>query len=267
MMVAFLVGGILAAIFVQRFGTPKNNGMVTAAEADRMVEEAQRQAEVDIRRQMDEEDASAVPEAAPEEPKEEIVEEPAEEPAEEPEEPDHTYYTYTVIMSPLHYRSGPTKDDRAYGYVPVGTTGYVIDYHEEAFSLCVVRDMVAYMHSHYLEVEEVAKEDVPAEYRNITADDVDKKIEELNGEASPAAETAADDGTADDAAAATDSTSSDAQQTTTVDEMTVEPNTSGVTASENSAQQEQLQALEKKFNDGELTEEEFKEQVMQLQEQ
>ncbi len=195
MMMAFLATGLAAGIFAHLF-RQENNDMLTRAEANRMVEESLRQAEIDIRKELDASDEAPAAvedkeepkkeepkeEAAEEEPKEEEPkeEEPKEEePKEEEPAVGHPFYRFKVVNLPLHYRKGPSTKDAIIGSVAVGTTGYVIEYAENTFSLCVVKDTVAYMHSKYLEVEEVAASEVPAQYLTITAADAGKKVSEL----------------------------------------------------------------------------------------
>ncbi len=199
MMAAFLATGLAAGIFAHFF-KQQDSDMLTRAEANRMVEESLRQAEIDIRKELDSADKTAAEvveetkteekteepekEETEEEPKEDQKPETEEEPkAEESEEETATVtrplYRFTVINLPLHYRKGPSVKDKVLGSVSVGTTGYVVDYVENDFSLCVVKGYVAYMHSKYLKVEEVDAADYPSEYLKITAEDAGKKVSEL----------------------------------------------------------------------------------------
>ncbi len=215
MMAAFLATGVVAGICAHFF-RQENSDMLTRSEANRMVEESLRQAEIDIRQELDASDEAPVVSQSEEKPAEEepAEEEPAEEePAEEEpaEEPTvtHPFYRYTVVKLPLNYRNGPSTKDAIIGSVPVGTTGYVIEYVENGFSLCVVKDRVAYMHSRYLEVEEVEPSEVPAEYLGITAADAGKKVSEIGtGDASSTEAASGDTG----ASTSTDATTSDVEE-------------------------------------------------------
>lgn len=193
LMAGFVVSGAIVAA-AKGTGGAKTN-MVSRAEADHMVDEAVKQAEIDIRRELDKKDADAAKEDAKEEKKsstkektteEENTEEEttAEEPSvtkEEPKEettteeavvdPDRKIYKYTVVARNLHKRSGPSVDTPVLGILKKGSTGYVID-PGESFSLCKIGDEYAFLSNKYLKMEEVDPSEVPEEIRSTSPEKI-----------------------------------------------------------------------------------------------
>lgn len=176
MIAGFLAAGLAAGLLEPSVN--RKDDMLTRAEANRMVDEAVRQAEIDIRARLDAEDATvtAAEEPAPAEETTPEAEQTAEETPEEAPQIDHPVYKYTVINNALNYREGPGTSYRVIGYVPVGYTGYAITPVEENFSLVVCEGYVAYMHAHYLKFEEVSPEEYPKEYLPLTAEDAGKVV-------------------------------------------------------------------------------------------
>ena len=195
MIAAFLVTGLAAGLLAPTMH--QGEDMLTRAEANRMVDDAVRQAEIDIRAKLDAEDAKNTTPA--EEPVQEVTEEPAEETAEEPveEEPavERKLYKYKVVNNALNYREGPGTEYRVIANVAVGHSDFAIEPTEEGFSLVVCKGYVAYMHSHYLEFEEVSKDEYPEEYLTLTAEDAGKKLTEIKREREEAANTVTTDTT------------------------------------------------------------------------
>ncbi len=208
LMVAFMVCGIFVGAYRQ-VGVSDSN-MVSRAEADRMVQEAVKQTEIDVRRQMDKEDSKAKEETTAKTEETNASEEqsaPAEEtaPAETAEE-NKTYYSFTVINSDLNMRQEPNSKSKILGRLKKGTTGYLIEQGEE-FSLCAADNKICYLSNKYLEMKEVTAEEYPKELIGVTAEDVGKSIEELGGasEGAQASETTTEQ-TPAEGNAATDTT-------------------------------------------------------------
>ena len=307
LMAGFLIAGIVAAI-LQSFFKEQDAGLLTRDEANRMVEDALRQAQVDIRQELDEKDNTQTAKTEEKTEESEAEEEPEVEEPEEPEELAVTWplYKFTVNVGMQNYRMGPTRFDRAINYVSQGTSGYVVRRADEhSFSLVVVNDTVAYMHSHYLDFEEVGQDEYPMEYQNIKDEDAGKKVSELDlseREINPAnapegTATASEEGDADtgsdsdtdaentntdaqaestsqssagssqSSAGSTGSSSSDAAADKSVEDASAEEIRNALQNQAESNATQQKSDLDRQLEAGEITEEEMKERYAEQEQQ
>ena len=85
------------------------------------------------------------------------------------EEEQH-YYRFTVVtrIQRLHLRTGPSLTDEIIGWLPKGTTGYVITPGTDWSYIKTDDGQIGYSFNGYLELTEIPPEDYPEELKSVT---------------------------------------------------------------------------------------------------
>ncbi|SEF38965.1 SH3 domain-containing protein [Butyrivibrio sp. Su6] len=129
-------------------------------------EESTTEATAEVETKTEIEEVVAAIEATSEAPAETEAE-PAEEPATEPAtEAEIVYYSYVTnnTESNLRVREEPSLNAKVLKRLYPGSKGYVLEKDDEWCKVVASGDTIGYCSTEFLDLEEIAKEDFPAEY-------------------------------------------------------------------------------------------------------